>query len=210
MSEPPAPPVHAVIPLAVLESMRSLDVPAPDQLDEYHREFATKRLGMSRTVAVQIERYRRLAARNTRVAAADVVALLQLAGRRNDAALVFADAGRRAARHATRRVAAVARWLWRAMPRFARNRWGFALARRAVKGAFDLELAREGAQVVAVGENPPSAQASTDGSACALYGCAVAEVLRTFTDFDGAVLHGSCRARGELKCRWHTATATED
>ena len=57
---------HAAVPLTILESLRHLDAPA-DGGDEYHQELAVKRLGMSGTVAAQIERYRRLAGRGGRV-----------------------------------------------------------------------------------------------------------------------------------------------
>jgi predicted hydrocarbon binding protein len=43
-------------------------------------------------------------------------------------------------------------------------------------------------------------------SACGFFGAALAELLRTFTDFDGALFHTECRARGATVCRW-TSTA---
>lgn len=198
------------MPLAVLEAVRSLDLPTPDDLDEYHHELATKRLGMSSTVALQIDRYASLVAKRAHVQADEVVALLRLMGRRADAGLVFADAGRRAARHAHRRIRWPARWFWRMLPRSARDRVGFLLARRVVLNIFGIHLAREHNQILAVADDPASAHATPDGAACGLYSSAVAGVLRALTDFDGAVVHQTCRARGAAQCRWDTAAVAEE
>src|SRR2546423_13270987 len=92
--------IHALVPLTILEAIQRLDAPTEDGLEEFHRELAIKRLGMSDTVATQIERFRRLAGRGPGVEMEEAAALFRLAGRRSDAGLVFADAGRRAGRHA--------------------------------------------------------------------------------------------------------------
>ncbi len=202
-------PVHAVVPLALLEAMRHLDAPAANGMDEYHQELATKRLGTSATVAAQIERYQELAARDVRVEPGEAIALLRLIGRRSDAALVFTDAGRRAAQYAVTRVSRAGRLGQRLLPRGLRNRLGFRLARRAAQRVFGLVLRREGERVGAVASHPPSADATPSGSACAFYGSAAAALLRTFTTFDGAVVHPACRALGERECRWQTASARE-
>ncbi len=204
MNVPTAPLVHAIIPLAVLEAMRSLDLPAPDG-GEYYAELVRRRLGMSLTVAKQIDRYAALAEKDARVAAEEAVQLLRLAGRRADAALVFADAGRRAATLAVARVGAPSRLLRRALPGALGNRVGCALALRAIRSIFDLDVRRDGDAVVAETAHPPSVSATANGTACGLYGSAVAAVLRALTDFDGAVLHDECRARGGPACRWRTA-----
>jgi hypothetical protein len=205
MDDRPARPVHAIIPLAVLEAMRHLDAPTSEQPTEYEAELSSKRLGTSRTVAAQIERYAGLAGRGARLEAGEVAALLRLAGRRGDAALVFADAGRRAAAHAVRSISILSRAAWRILPGFARSRYGFSLVRRAAEGTFGVTLSRDGTGVKAVSQGLPSAQATSDGSACSLYGSAVAALLRRFTDFDGAVMHPACETNGAPECRWHTA-----
>src|SRR4051794_41302665 len=64
--------------------------------------MVVRRLGLSPTVAAQIQRYRGAAERDGSVELDEAVSVLRLVGRRPDAALVFADAGRRAARYATR------------------------------------------------------------------------------------------------------------
>jgi hypothetical protein len=150
---------------------------------------------MSETVATQVERFRRLAERARRVEVEEAAALFRLAGRRSDAGLVFADAGRSAGRRAVGRTAAVAG--------LGRNGLGHALARRAFR-TFDATLQRADAVTSALIEDPPSALATPGGSGCGFYGSALAEILRGVTDFDGAMFHVSCRARGDAVCRWST------
>lgn len=205
MTAPTPSAIHAVVPWAVLESVRTIDSPSPDDLPEYHEELATKRLGMSRTVATQIERFQRLARRDSRVDAGEVVALLRLVGRRKDAGLVFTDAGRRAGTFAAGRVSPTARGFWRVLPGPLRRRFGRVLSRRALGTVLDLGLSRASDGLVVSGAGLPSGEATPDGSACKFYGAAVSTVLATYTGFDGAILHESCAARGDPRCEWHVS-----
>ena len=104
-------PVHAIIPLSLLEALRNLDTPVEDGLEELAGEIVSKRLGLSATVAAQINRYQDAAKKDGRVATDEAIAVFRLASRRPDAQLVFADAGRRAARYAARSSALPARAL---------------------------------------------------------------------------------------------------
>ncbi|HKV72002.1 MAG TPA: hypothetical protein VJN62_12185, partial [Gemmatimonadales bacterium] len=97
--------VHSIVPLAVLEAIRNLDTPVEDGLAEFADELLSKRLGMSATIAMQVNEYEGLVRRDATVDPTNVEALLRLVGRRPDADLVFADAGRRAARRAAARTA---------------------------------------------------------------------------------------------------------
>jgi hypothetical protein len=192
-------PVHAVVPLSILEAVQHLDEPVEDGLDEFHKELAVKRLGMSETVAAQIERYRRLSERSRRIDVEEVAALFRLVGRRSDAGLVFADAGRRAGRHAVSGVSGAA--ALPLIPNFARKGLGFSLARRALR-AFDAVLDREGSAISGVITEPPSARSTPAGVGCGFYGSAMAEILRAVTDFDGAMFHVRCCSRGDSVCQW--------
>ena len=196
--------VHALIPLTVLEAMRLQDVPEPDGLDEYHVELATKRLGMSHTVERQIARYRDLAARDERVARDEVVALLRLAGRRADADLLFADAGRRAGTLAADRAGGWLTMLHRRLPHVAGGPIGQRIAGRLLRDVFGLELVHDDAIIAAEAERPITCEAKADGSACGFLGSAVAAVLRAYGGFEGAVIHEQCCARGGERCRWET------
>ena len=94
--------VPALLPLSLLEAIRNLDTPVEDGLDELAEEIVVRRLGLSPTVAAQIQRYRAAAERDGTVELDEVVSVIRLVSRRPDAGLVFADAGRRAARYAAR------------------------------------------------------------------------------------------------------------
>ena len=198
--------VHAILPMSVLEALRNLDTPVEDGLEELAGEMVAKRLGLSATVAAQIGRYRTAAAGGSQVPLDEAVAVFRLAGRRPDAALVFADAGRRAARYAARLSAFPVRALVRASPAPLSRRVGGravrTLARRILRA--DLDFGPQGASARVV--LPLSVQAHPDGRACGFYGAAIGELLRRFTGFEGAMIHHSCRGRGDSVCRWRAAT----
>ena len=199
--------VPAVIPLSLLEAIRNLDTPVEDGLDELAEEMVVRRLGLSPTVAAQIQRYKQAADRDGGVDADEAISVLRLVGRRADASLVFADAGRRAARYATRAHArpswTLARVTAGGMTRRLAQRSAGHLARRAFGG--ELRSAPEGIEVRMA--EPLSFKALPDGSACAFYGSAYGELLRRMTGFEGAMVHERCRGRGHDACVWQTAAA---
>jgi len=86
----------AIVPLSLLEALRNLDTPVGDGLDELAGEIVSKRFGLSSTVAAQIQRYQEAHRRGLPVPVDETVGVFRLVGRRPDAALVYADAGRRA------------------------------------------------------------------------------------------------------------------
>src|SRR6266536_1948196 len=194
--------VHSIVPLAVLEAVRNLDTPVEDGLSEFAEELLVKRLGLSRTVQVQLVEYEGLARRDRRVDAGHVEALLRLVGRRPDADLVFADAGRRAARRAVRRASVLAR----AAARTARS-LGYVVAREAARAVFGGDLRREQQVPVARITDPMAVNATPDGSACGFYAAGFTELLRLLVGFEGAMLHTECRSRGAERCEWRAAAA---
>ena len=195
--------VHSIVPLAVLEAVRNLDTPVEDGLAEFAEELLVKRLGLSRTVQVQLAEYEGLARRDRRVEAAHVEALLRLVGRRPDADLVFADAGRRAARRAVRRTAVLARAAARAAPRSL----GYVVARGAARAVFGGELKREQQVPVVRVLDPMAVNATPDGSACGFYAAGFTELLRLLVGFEGAMPHTACRSRGDERCEWRAAAS---
>ncbi len=201
MDQPP-PDTHAILPLAVLEAMRNLDSPSDEEAAEYVDELLKKRLGLSSTVAAQIARYDLGVRRGRPVATEEFEQILRLAGRRPDAALVFAAAGRRASRRAMAQLPALTRWSARYLPRFARRAVGFRAARRCLRRVFGVALVRDGRGYEAQIRHAMPVRATADGAACAFYAAAVAELLRHLVSFDGTVCHARCRARGEERCEW--------
>jgi hypothetical protein len=193
--------VHSIVPLAVLEAVRNLDTPVEDGLSEFAEELLSKRLGLSSTVAMQLTHYEAQVRRDARADPAHVEALLRLVGRRPDADLVFADAGRRAARRAVRRASVLARLGARAAP----GALGLVVARRAARVVLGGDLQREGEVPVARVNDLIAVRATPDGAACALYAAAFAELLRLLIGFEGAMLHTTCRATGGDRCEWRAA-----
>jgi len=193
--------IHSIVPLAVLEAVKNLDTPVEDGLTEFAEELLVKRLGLSTTVAMQLTEFEQLVRKDARVEQSHVEALLRLVGRRPDADLVFADAGRRAARRAVKRLAGVSRFAAHAAPRM----FGHMAARRAARAVLGAELGREQRLPVARVADPIAIQATPDGAACGFYSAGLVELLRLLVGYEGAMLHVACRARGAPACEWRAA-----
>ncbi len=205
MSDTEGPP--AIVPLSLLEALRNLDTPVGDGLEEVAGEIVAKRFGLSSTVAAQIRRYEDAYRRGLPVPLDETVGVFRLVGRRPDAALVYADAGRRAARYAARGVSLPARLLLATMPGFIRRRVGARAAIRAARRVFSGSLVIRGRSAEATMARPLSLLALPEGQACSFYGAAFAELLRALTGFEGAMVHMRCRGRGDDTCRWQAAAA---
>jgi hypothetical protein len=203
----PKPSVPALIPLSLLEAIRNLDTPVEDGLDELAEEIAVRRLGLSPTVAAQIQRYRQSADRGTGVEIDETVSVFRLVGRRGDASLVFADAGRRAARYAAKTRGRFSRTLIKLSPRPLARRLALRSVARLARTIFDGELKSRANVVELRMGSPLSIMALPAGEACLFYGSAYLEMLRALTGFEGALLHARCRSRGDGDCHWHTAVA---
>jgi predicted hydrocarbon binding protein len=188
--------------MSLLEALRNLDTPVEDGLEEVAGEIVSKRLGLSATVAAQISRYQDQVRRGETVSTDEVVAVFRLAGRRPDADLVFADAGRRTARYATRSLSLSLRGVLRALPGSASRRVGARAAAATARRFLGLELKVADGEFSAESRHPVSITAMPEGEACSFYGAALAEVLRQLTGFEGALIHDRCRGRGDTLCRW--------
>ena len=193
--------VHSIVPLALLEAVKNLDTPVEDGMSEFADELLVKRFGLSSTVAMQLGEFEQLVRKDARVDSTHAEALLRLVGRRPDADLVFADAGRRAARRAVRRLSGMSRFAAHRAPRL----FGHVAARRAARAVLGAELGREQRLPVARVSDPIAIQATPDGAACGFYGAALVELLRLLVGYEGAMVHVACRARGGTACEWRAA-----
>lgn len=198
--------VPALIPLALLEAMRNLDTPIDDGLAELDAELVSKRLGLSSTVASQIERYRAAYEKGTPLGLEESVSVYRLVGRRADADLVFADAGRRAARHAARQVPGWRRTVQGLVPGGLRTRLGRGAAAHAAAHAFAAELQPHDGHMDVRLTDSLAVRAGLEGLGCAFYGAAFAELLRVLADLEHAITHETCQARGDAACSWRAAT----
>lgn len=207
----------ALIPQSLLEAIRNLDTPLDDGLNELAGEMVAKRLGLSHTVALQIERYQESASRNQLVPENEVILIFRLVGRRPDASLVYADAGRRAARHTVRSAGFGMRAILRALPGALGRNYGRQAAARLSRTRLliPLVISRDpgGVRGTGGGSETMTAEATESlatragypGTGCAFYSAALAELLRVTSGFEGAMVHEHCRARGEAYCSWRSA-----
>ena len=203
----PKPTAAALIPLSLLEALRNLDTPVEDGMDELAEEIAVRRLGLSPTVAAQIQRYRQTAERGGTVDTDEVLSVLRLVGRRPDAPLVFADAGRRAARYAARSRGRPSRTLARLSPKGVARRLALRGVGRLARTIFDGDLSQRDGTIEIRMTAPLSMVAAPGGEACLFYGSAYQELLRGMTGFEGALLHEGCLSRAEPVCLWRTVEA---
>ncbi len=200
--------MHPLVPLSLLESMREIDIPLEDTKNELDEEMAVRRLGANRTVANQIARYQAMVRRGS-IGDEEALSIIRLCGRRPDAALVFSDAGRRAAQQALHRVPVLTRVALHALPGSLRGRLGWVTARKTARKVFDIALDEErGTATARFLDVSYSTEATPDGTACAFFGSAIAALLRGVTEFDGAVTHDACIGRDDPSCIWHTQLAT--
>ena len=199
--------MHPIIALSVLEAVRASDLAKGDPADESQAAYEAIKLGRTTSVAVQIERYSKMVRRNAMLGRDELGALFTLVSRRPDADLIFGDAGRRAGQYAAKQMPRLLRVLHLGLPLGLRERLGRRLIRRAAALVFDIDVARDGNEAAA--RETCHAQVVPGGRPCGLYGSALAELLRTFTSFDGAYFRTACRARGGGTCRWSTTQEHE-
>lgn len=198
---PDEPTTPAIVPLSLLEALRNLDTPVDDGLDELAPEVVAKRLGLSPTVHAQIARYRQAAERGGDVSREEALSVFRLVGRRPDAALAFADAGRRAARYAAQE-AGTALALQRMTPEAIARRIGASAATKVAREAFGAELAMRGDAPEARIGRALSVEALPDGAGCAFYDAVFGELLRLLAGLEGAMTHERCAGRGDDDCSW--------
>lgn len=197
--------VHPLVPLSLLEAIRNLDTPIDDGLAELAGETVSKRLGLSTTVAQQIERYREQAERRTPVALDEAVSIFRLVGRRPDATLVYSDAGRRAARHTARTGSTGSRLLLSMSPELLKRRFGPRTAARLAQRILDIPVSLAHGRAEARLDESLATQAGFAGTGCSFYSALLAELFRVAGGFEGAMVHERCRARGDDHCFWRAA-----
>jgi hypothetical protein len=197
--------IHALIPQSLLEAIRNLDTPLDDGLNELAEETVSKRLGLSTTVAQQIERYRESAERNGEVPAEEAISVFRLVGRRPDATLVYSDAGRRAARYAARAAGIGTKVLLGVSPGSLKRHFGVRSAARVSRKLLGIELnLRSGNPQLRLVESLAT-RAGFPGTGCYFYSAVTAELLRVASGFEGAMIHERCRARGDDDCFWRAS-----
>lgn len=197
--------VDALLPLSLLEAVRTVDTPTTPEGEydaEYVAELRNKRLGLSDTIYTQIRRYSDAVKRHQRPARDEAIALARLIGRRPDAEAVFRAAGRHLAREAYLSISPFTRNLLRGLPGFLARPVALGQARRVTERYLSGTLRRVGSFLLL--EVPVSVTRDTapNGAGCAFYDACLRELLRLLIGSTGAVDHVRCATRGEGTCEW--------
>jgi hypothetical protein len=192
--------VRAQVPLALLEALRAQDHPGEVLKEEDLTVTLPRRLGLSDVIDRQIRRFREEARRGRRIPMAEVVDLIRLVLRRNDADAVFLAVGRDLGQDLR-----ASGWWHRILPRAMGLR---RARRRAVRHVNRLFGAR-----VAETEGPDASirlRTTEDSGLCEMGLRAVCGILSGTLEQVAAgvrplsvtVHHGSCRAPGTPPCSW--------
>lgn len=188
------------LPLALLEAVRTHDLPPEVLEDEDVSVSLPRRFGLSDVVLTQIRRYEAAVEAGRRVPLPDLIELVRLILRRPDAAEILMDAGRSVARWRFERVPASVAWYYRTVPLpvalFGVRRAVRRLL-RSIAGAPRISLRTP--FVVGMGNSPTG---RLDGTACVLYTGAIEELARLYVGKEQRVVHSRCSARGDAICEW--------
>lgn len=196
------PTVDALLPLSLLQAVRSVDTPNDDTEAEYTLELRNKRLGLSETVYAQILRYSEAVKKSERTGGAEAVALAKLIGRRPDAEAVFREAGRHLAIEAYRTIPVPLRKLIRLMPSFIARPMALRRANRIARRYLNGEVRRVGSSVMLVVPNSIMLETDAGPRGCAFYEAVLRELLYQLVHAAGVVEHVRCAARGDTECEW--------
>lgn len=195
--------VAAVLPLAVLESVRSHDRPEEVLEDENLTASLPRRLGLSDVIHSQIRRYEEARRKGRPVPARELEDLIRLVIRRPDAEEVLEESGRgvvfRYLEGLGDRRARLARLLPRPLARRALQRRAALLARRIAAGA---EPRVAGGPIRVTLARSITAEVDPGGVACSLYASAWRALGERYLKTELRVEHTRCEARGDEVCEW--------
>jgi predicted hydrocarbon binding protein len=200
--------VDALLPLSLLEAVRTVDTPEGDVETEYVPELRNKRLGLSDTVYLQIRRYSDAVKRKQRTAHDEAVALARLIGRRTDAEAVFRAAGRYLANEAYLTLSESRRRAMRVLPAIIARPLALRQARRICARYFDGHLVRVGSSLILDVPDSVTLDAAPRDAGCAYYEAGLRELVRLLVNTGGAVEHVRCAGRGEGTCQWRVEWRT--
>src|SRR6476660_1443691 len=189
--------VDALLPLSLLEAVRSIDTPQ-DQLDtEYVDELRNKRLGLSDTIYAQIKRHSEAVKRGHRTGQDESVALAKLIGRRPDAEAVFRAAGRFMAKQSYRTISPVTRKMMRLLPSAMARPLAFRHAKKIAARYLNGNVRRVGSFLLFDVPRSITLGTAPGGIGCMYYEASLRELLLLLVGSIGGVEHVRCSGRGE-------------
>jgi bacteriochlorophyll 4-vinyl reductase len=193
--------VHVLLPLSLLEAIRSVDTPEGDDT-EYVQELRNKRLGLSDTVHAQIRRYGDALRRSQPISALEATSLATLIGRRPDAEDIFRNAGRAVAKRMYERLPRATRRMTHVFPALLARPIAFRRMRSAFSKYLDASLRKSDGNLLLEVKTSATAAGSPASEGCAYYGAALEEMLRLILPGNRAVEHVRCVKTGARSCEW--------
>ena len=193
--------VDPLLPLSLLEAVRTVDTPDQDEA-EFVPELRNKRLGLSDTVYSQIRRFTEAVRRNQRGSFEEAVALARLIGRRPDAEEVFRAAGRFMANRAYETIPVATRRMMRVLPSLLSRPIALRHMRRIGERYLNGAIARIGSSVMLTVPESVTLDTAPRQTGCTYYEAALRELLHLLVNGAGAVEHVRCGGRGEGMCEW--------
>lgn len=193
--------VNAIVPLSLLEAVRSVDIPEGDDV-EYVQEHRNKRLGLSDTVIAQIRRYKDAMKRNQPIAIHEASGIARLIGRRADAEGIFVRAGTLVAGRMYLMISPTTRQIIHLLPGFLARPLAFRQLRKAAEKYFGATVRRVGASIVFGVKESVTFGTAPKAIGCLYYESALREMLKLLVNGGGMIDHVHCRERGEDTCEW--------
>lgn len=194
--------VDPLLPLSLLEAVRTVDTPTGEYEAEFVHELRNKRLGLSDTVFAQIKRYSDAVRRGQRPTFDEAVAIATLIGRRPDAEEVFREGGRFLARRAYRGISPVTRRLMLSLPSLLSRPVALRHARKITGRYAEGAIRRVGSTVLLDVPRPVTLDTAPKLVGCTFYESMLRELLLALVGGVGAVDHVRCASRGEGVCQW--------
>ncbi len=194
--------VDPLLPLSLLEAVRTVDLPSGELETEFVHELRNKRLGLSDTVFAQIKRYTEAVRRGQRGPTDDAVALARLIGRRPDAEAIFREAGRILARQSYRTISPVTRRMMLSLPAILSRPIALRHARRISGRYLAGSVRRVGSTILLEVKESVTLDAAPRLGGCAYYEASLRELMQLLVGGVGAVEQVRCASRGEGTCEW--------
>jgi predicted hydrocarbon binding protein len=194
--------VDPLLPLSLLEAVRTVDLPDGELETEFVSELRNKRFGLSDTVLAQVKRYSEAVRRNQRPTLDEAVALAKLIGRRPDAEAVFREAGRIIARASYKTISPVTRRLMRSLPSILSRPIALRHVRRVAGRYVAGKIRRVGSTILLEVGVSVTRDTAPRLAGCAYYESALRELMQLLVGGVGAVEHVRCASRNEGSCEW--------
>ncbi|MDQ6690569.1 MAG: hypothetical protein M3Z18_08675 [Gemmatimonadota bacterium] len=195
--------VNAIVPLSLLEAVRSVDIPEGDDVDvEYVQEHRNKRLGLSDTVIAQIRRYKDAMKQNQAIALQEASGIARLIGRRPDAENIFVRAGNIVANRMYELISTTRRQIIHLLPGFLARPLAFRQLKKAGEKYLGASVRRVGASIVVGVKESVTFESAGKGIGCLYYESALRQMLKLLVNGGGMIDHVHCRERGEDICEW--------